>query len=52
MTDAWGRTIVLSGQHAFGYSITIITLFGVTRMDYPNGKEARKAYNKFRKKRI
>ena len=56
VTDALGRTIVLSGRHAFEWSISICVRIGndleITTTTYSNGSAARKAfYNKYKKKR-
>lgn len=43
IVDNYGREIILGGQHAFQYSISIISITGkVTTTNYRNGKEARK----------
>ena len=49
--DTWGRTIVLSGQHAFEWTITICTKTTMVTTKYPNGSKARKEFYKYRKKR-
>lgn len=49
--DAWGREIILSGQHAFEWFITIKTRERIVKYVYPNGKEARKEFYKYKKKR-
>ena len=47
-----GRTIVLGGQHAFEYSITVISITGrIVVTDFKNGKEARKEFYKYKRKK-
>ena len=48
IVDVYERTIVLSGQHAFEWSITIYTRERIVQTIYPNGKEARKEFYKYR----
>lgn len=43
--DAHGRIITIGGVHAFEYFIEIRTTTKITVYHYPNGKDARKAYN-------
>lgn len=49
--DAYGRTIVLGGQHAFEWSITIHTRERIIKTVYPNGREARKEFYKYKRKK-
>jgi hypothetical protein len=49
--DTWGRTIVLSGQHAFEWTITICTKTTMVTTKYPNGKKARKEFYKYKRKK-
>lgn len=49
--DTWGRTIVLSGQHAFEWTITICTKTTMVTTKYPNGNRARKEFYKYKKKK-
>ena len=50
--DIYGRTIVLGGQHAFEYSITIISITGKAVVtNFKNGREARKEFNNYKKKK-
>lgn len=52
IVDAYGRTIVLGGQHAFEYSITVISITGrIVVTDFKNGKEARKEFYKYKRKK-
>jgi hypothetical protein len=51
ITDKYNRTVVLAGQHAFEWSITIIAFSVSYTTMYKNGEEARKAFSKFKKKR-
>ena len=48
IVDNYGREIILGGQHAFQYSISIISITGkITTTNYRNGKEARKEFYKY-----
>lgn len=47
--DIYGRSIILSGQHAFEWSITVYTRERIIKTTYPNGKEARKAFYQYKK---
>lgn len=49
--DIYGRKVVLSGQHAFEWSITIYTEERIIKTTYPNGKIARKEFCKYRRSR-
>ena len=49
--DQYGRTITVTGQHAFGYNIHIQDRDKITSFPYPNGTEARKAFKELTKKR-
>ena len=49
--DTWGRTIVLSGQHAFEWTITICTKTTMVTTKYPNGNKARKEFYKYKRKK-
>jgi hypothetical protein len=57
IVDVYGRKIILSGQHAFEYSITVnsITVISITGRivitDFKNGKEARKEFCKYKRKK-
>lgn len=51
IVDVYGRTIVLSGQHAFEWSITIHTGERIVKTVYPNGREARKESYKYKRKK-
>lgn len=46
-----GRKIILGGQHAFEWSITVYTSERIVRTTYPNGKEARKEFYKYKRKK-
>ena len=49
--DKYGREVILCGQHAFTWSITIVLLTGSTmNFTYPNGKSARKEFKNILKK--
>lgn len=49
--DKWRRTIILNGQHAFGYNVIIQDKTKITSFPYPCGIEARKAFNELKKVR-
>lgn len=52
IVDVYGRKIILSGQHAFEYSITVISITGrIVITDFKNGKEARKEFYKYKRKK-
>lgn len=52
IVDVYGRTIVLGGQHAFEYSITVISITGrIVVTNFKNGKEARKELYKYKRKK-
>ena len=52
IVDIYGRTIVLGGQHAFEYSITVISITGKAVVtNFKNGREARKEFNNYKKKK-
>ena len=51
-TDKYGREVILCGQHAFTWSITIVLLTGSTmNFTYPNGKSARKEFKNILKRK-
>ena len=49
--DVCGRRVILSGRHAFEWSITIYTVEKTVRTTYPNGREARKEFYKYKRKK-
>lgn len=51
IVDIYGRKIILGGQHAFEWSITICTRERIEKTIYPNGKKAREAFRKYKRKR-
>lgn len=51
IVDMLGRTIVLSGIHAFEWSITIISNDTMTVIQFANRVEATKEFNRYRRKR-
>lgn len=52
IVDVYGRRIILSGQHAFEYSITVISITGrIVVTNFKNGKEARKEFYKYKRKK-
>lgn len=51
IVDIYGRNIILAGQHAFEWSITIVTRDKITKRIYPNGETARKEFKKYKVKK-
>lgn len=51
IVDILGRTIVLSGIHAFEWQITIVGDNSLTIIKFTNRIEATKEFNKYRRKR-
>lgn len=51
IVDIYGRKIILSGQHAFEWIITIVSIDRIVRTTFPNGREARKEFYKYKRKR-
>lgn len=52
IVDVYERRIILSGQHAFEYSITVISITGrIAATNFKNGKEARKEFYKYKRKK-
>lgn len=49
--DIMDRTIILGGQHAFEWSITVVTKDRILKLKYPNGKIARKEFKKYKIKK-
>ena len=49
--DMLGRTIVLSGTHAFGWQVTIVGENSLTVIKFVNRVKATKEFNKYRRKR-
>lgn len=49
--DILGRTIVLGGQHAFEWSITVYTQDRIIKTIYPTGRQAREEFKKYKKKK-
>lgn len=49
--DIFGRKVIISGIHAFEYSVTIITATSETIRRFPNGREARRYFTAIIKKR-
>ena len=49
--DAYGRKIILGGQHAFEWFITVCTREKIVKTTYPNSKEARKEFYKYKRKK-
>jgi len=51
IVDMLGRTIVLSGIHAFEWQVSIIGNNSLTIIKFANRVEATKEFNKYRRKR-
>lgn len=51
IVDMLGRTIVLSGTHAFEWQITIVGENSLTVIKFANRVEATKEFTKYRRKR-
>lgn len=51
IVDMLGRTIVLSGIHAFEWQVSIISDNNLTIIRFANRIEATKEFNKYRRKR-
>ena len=52
IVDVYGRRVILGGQHAFEYSITVISITGrIVVTNFKNGKEARKEFYKYKRKK-
>lgn len=51
IVDMLGRTIVLSGTHAFEWQITIVGENSLTVIKFANRVKATKEFNKYRRKR-
>lgn len=49
--DIYGRVIILSGQHAFEWTVTIeVESLGIsTQTIYKNRKQAREVFNRYKK---
>ena len=51
IVDMLGRTIVLSGTHAFEWSVMIANKYSLTIIRFANRVEATKEFNKYKRKR-
>lgn len=51
ITDKWGRTVALFGKHAFEYEIVLQDNGKTTVRTFKSGREARKEFNNYKKKR-
>lgn len=49
--DIYGRKISIGGRYAFEYSITIQFNNSITVRKFPDGKSARKEFQKYKRKR-
>lgn len=52
ITDKWGRTISLLGTHAFEWEIVIEAQGRMTIQSFKSGREARKKFKDFQRKRL
>ena len=50
-TDPIGRVIVLSGIHAFEWTVTVLSGPVMTTVTFKNRTEATKEFNRYRRKR-
>lgn len=48
--DTLGRDLILTGTHAFEWSISIISKDSIVKMEFRNRTEATKEFNKYRKR--
>lgn len=51
IVDIYGRKIILGGQHAFEWTITVISIDRIVQTIFPNGREARKEFCKYKRKK-
>ena len=51
IVDIYGRKIILGGQHAFEWTITIVSIERVVQITFPNGRAARKEFYKYKRKK-
>lgn len=51
IVDILGRTIILSGTHAFEWSVIIANKHSLTIIRFANRVEATKEFNKYKRKR-
>lgn len=51
ITDKWGRTVALFGKHAFEYEIVIQDKGKTIIRSFKSGREARKEFNNYKRKR-
>lgn len=50
--DIYERRITIIGQHAFSYTIEIVSILGAPTYErYPNGATARRRFNELKRKR-
>lgn len=52
ITDKWGRTVVLLGKHAFEWEIVIQDNGKIIARTFKSGREARKEFNNYKRKRL
>lgn len=50
-TDPIGRVIILSGIHAFEWTVTVFSGSAMTTITFSNRAEATKEFNRYRRKR-
>ena len=51
ITDKWGRTVALFGKHAFEWEIVLQDNGKTTIRSFKSGREARKEFNNYKRKR-
>lgn len=52
ITDKWGRKVALFGKHAFEYEIVLQDKGRTIIRTFKSGREARKEFNTYKRKRI
>lgn len=52
ITDRWGRTVALFGKHAFEYEIVLQDNGKTIVRTFKSGREARKEFNNYKRKRL
>lgn len=52
ITDKWGRTVALFGKHAFEWEIVLQDNSKTIVRSFKSGREARKEFNNYKRKRL
>lgn len=52
ITDKWGRTVALFGKHAFEWEIVLQDNGKTIVRSFKSGREARKEFNNYKRKRL